>query len=255
MLMNQETEERAPLGIYKEGMPWNPVEKVIFERRSVRRFIKKPLPDNMIRRILEAARFAPSAGNCQPWKLIVIKDPEIIQEMERDAVRISKLFMYLFGYTNYTGIGRLVRKLLAKTIAMRLFANEFNVPPFISMAQAVAGETVFFQNAPVIILILEDRRGVSNPAVDVGIVGQNMVLAAHSLGAGACWMGFIKLLTYHPKWRKKFGTNTYPYRLRESICLGWPASKVDREVPREVQLVQWFDNGMNGAPRTERQGE
>ena len=73
--MNTINEEISPLGIYKEGMPWNPVEKVIMERRSVRRFKKETLPDNLIRRILESARFAPSTGNGQPWKFVVDQKP------------------------------------------------------------------------------------------------------------------------------------------------------------------------------------
>jgi hypothetical protein len=92
--MSKNNEELSPLGTWKEGMPWNPVEKVIMERRSVRRFKKDPVPPNLIRRVLEAARFAPSTGNSQPWKFLVITNPEIIAEMERDATRIVKLFMF-----------------------------------------------------------------------------------------------------------------------------------------------------------------
>ncbi|MDA8403045.1 MAG: nitroreductase family protein [Desulfobacteraceae bacterium] len=54
---------------------WTPVEKTIFSRRSTRAFKKTPLPDFMIRRILEAGRFAPSSGNTQPWRFAVIKSP------------------------------------------------------------------------------------------------------------------------------------------------------------------------------------
>lgn len=67
MNVSSEAEEFAPLGVYHEGTNWNPVEKVIFERRSIRVFKKEPLPRGVIRRILEAGRFAPSAGNSQPW--------------------------------------------------------------------------------------------------------------------------------------------------------------------------------------------
>jgi len=72
------------------------------------------------------------------------------------------------------------------------------------MTQAAEDQTVYYHGAPVVIIILEDKRGVSNPSVDVGIAGEHIVLAAHSLGVGACWMGFSRLLTYYPKWRKKF---------------------------------------------------
>jgi nitroreductase len=48
----------------------------------------------MIERILEAGRFAPSAGNSQPWKFIVVNSPEILAEMEKDALKIIKFFMF-----------------------------------------------------------------------------------------------------------------------------------------------------------------
>jgi len=125
------TGEVSPLGIYKEGMPWNPVEKVIMERRSVRKFRKEPIPDNLIRRILESARFAPSAGNGQPWKFIVVKSPEIIAEMERDAAKISKFFMFFYGYTMFKGLRRALSKIMAHSSVMRLYSREFCTPPFL----------------------------------------------------------------------------------------------------------------------------
>ena len=42
----------------------------------------EPVPDHLIRRVLEAGRFAPSAGNCQPWQFIVITDRALIQKMD-----------------------------------------------------------------------------------------------------------------------------------------------------------------------------
>jgi len=50
--------------------------EVIKKRKSVRKYRPDPIPDNVLRRILEAGRIAPSAKNIQPWKFIVIKDPE-----------------------------------------------------------------------------------------------------------------------------------------------------------------------------------
>ncbi len=46
---------------------------VIALRRSIRRFKQVPVPDEMIRELLDAARLAPSGGNCQPWRFVVIK--------------------------------------------------------------------------------------------------------------------------------------------------------------------------------------
>ena len=49
---------------------------VISGRKSIRRYTDEPIPDELLDKILEAARWAPSGENEQPWKLIVIKDPE-----------------------------------------------------------------------------------------------------------------------------------------------------------------------------------
>jgi len=44
-------------------------------RRSIRKFLDKPVEPQLIARLLEAARYAPSAGNCQPWRFVVVTDP------------------------------------------------------------------------------------------------------------------------------------------------------------------------------------
>ena len=46
-------------------------------RRSVRRFKSEPVPRETVGKILEAARFAPSGGNSQPWEFVVVEDPEM----------------------------------------------------------------------------------------------------------------------------------------------------------------------------------
>lgn len=48
--------------------------KVLKTRRSVRAFKPDPLPDDVLARILEGARVAPSANNTQPWRFIVVRD-------------------------------------------------------------------------------------------------------------------------------------------------------------------------------------
>jgi len=51
--------------------------QVIKTRRSIRKFLDKPVPGKIINEILEAAMFAPSAGNEQPWQFIVLDDRAI----------------------------------------------------------------------------------------------------------------------------------------------------------------------------------
>jgi nitroreductase len=50
--------------------------KLIRGRRSIRVFKSDPVPDNLIQKILEAGRWAPSVANGQPWELVVVRDLE-----------------------------------------------------------------------------------------------------------------------------------------------------------------------------------
>ncbi|MEM2936737.1 MAG: nitroreductase family protein, partial [Candidatus Bathyarchaeia archaeon] len=53
----------------------------IRKRRDVRSYIKKEVPDEVINRIIEAGRLAPSAMNLQPWHFIVIRNKETLKEL------------------------------------------------------------------------------------------------------------------------------------------------------------------------------
>lgn len=55
--------------------------EVIRTRRSVRSFKKNPISEEVVNRILEAARVAPSGSNRQPWKFILVKDETLKQKM------------------------------------------------------------------------------------------------------------------------------------------------------------------------------
>jgi len=52
------------------------VLEAIKTRRSVRKYKPEPIPDGDLREILTAAQLAPSAGNKQPWRFVVVRDPE-----------------------------------------------------------------------------------------------------------------------------------------------------------------------------------
>src|SRR5450631_1549775 len=62
---------------------------VIHNRRSVRSFKPDPIPDTKIRQVLDAARMAPTSGNQQPWKFLVIKDKKLINQMMEACVNES----------------------------------------------------------------------------------------------------------------------------------------------------------------------
>lgn len=50
-------------------------------RRSIRKFEDRPVPEEMVREILDAAMMAPSAGNAQPWQFVVVNDRATLDDM------------------------------------------------------------------------------------------------------------------------------------------------------------------------------
>ncbi len=55
--------------------------EAIFTRRSIRGYTPQSVPDELINELLKAAMSAPSAGNQQPWHLVVIDDRKILDEI------------------------------------------------------------------------------------------------------------------------------------------------------------------------------
>jgi nitroreductase len=68
-------------------------KEVVFTRKSTRSYQDKPIPQDVLAEMLEAARLAPSAQNRQPWRLIVIQSPEKIKQMAQNCG--------LIGLSNY----------------------------------------------------------------------------------------------------------------------------------------------------------
>jgi nitroreductase len=60
--------------------------QIVKSRRSVRKFKSTPIPEEHITKILDAARSAPTSGNQQPWKFVVIQDPTKIDELKKECI-------------------------------------------------------------------------------------------------------------------------------------------------------------------------
>lgn len=58
---------------------------IIRSRRSVRHFLETPIPAGVVSSLLEAARWAPSGGNRQPWAFLVIQNPANIRKVKMFA--------------------------------------------------------------------------------------------------------------------------------------------------------------------------
>jgi nitroreductase len=214
-------------------------ERVILSRRSVRLYKKEQVPEFIVRRVLEAGRFAPSAGNYQPWKFIVLRDRELIEGITEAVAKSCRLFRSMVDYRRegYTWL-----KPLTKFVT-RFRYNDLHPMPFSAVPLIADGKLTLWHGAPTVIIILKDIRGASSPDLDCGIAGQNMVLAAHSMGLGTCWVGFAKLaLDFSPVWKKRLGIS-FPYRFANSLALGWPQGNPDGMIARQTHAVDWFENG------------
>lgn len=58
---------------------------LVAKRQSVRKYTDKQVEPEKVKRCLEAARLAPSASNSQPWKFIVVNDPELSQKVAKET--------------------------------------------------------------------------------------------------------------------------------------------------------------------------
>ncbi|MDH5201555.1 MAG: nitroreductase family protein, partial [Candidatus Bathyarchaeota archaeon] len=221
-----------------EGNPdkWNAIERAVFYRRSVRNYKEQPVPEPIIRRVLEAGRFAPSAGNCQPWKFIVVTNKALIDEMNE---AIYNVFSMLYNtYKNE----ELVTNLAA---AYEADPNPGLYDPRIilgGLGAVTRGHLPVLLNAPVVILIAGDERAIGGPEINVGICGQNMNLVANSLGIKACWVGFSQAINMVPPLQEKLGLKP-PWKINSAMVLGYPKFKQEGVVPREFRPITWFREG------------
>jgi nitroreductase/NAD-dependent dihydropyrimidine dehydrogenase PreA subunit len=223
-----------------EGNPaeYTATERAVFERRSVRNFKDDPVPEPLIRRVLEAGRHAPSTGNCQPWRFIVITDKELLDEL---AGRIQPLA----GMAS--AMYRTDEMLEALAAQYEMDPQPGLYDPRVQAGVTCIGEGTLptFLNAPALIVILGDERAISGPEINIGICGQNMTLVANSLGLGACWVGFIGLVNMMDDVKERFGIQP-PYKVVASVALGYPAFKQAGMVAREAKPVTWFRPGAAG---------
>ena len=75
-------------------MDYNSFLKFVKNRRSIREIKPDPVPDEYIEKILEAARWAPSGFNMQPWEFVVVRDPDLKKGIKQivDDYRTNDFF-------------------------------------------------------------------------------------------------------------------------------------------------------------------
>jgi len=222
-------------------------EKVIYKRRSVRLFQKKQVPKEMVARIIEAGRFAPSAGNCQPWAFVVIQDQDLINELcEKTEKGLRAVGDRVFP----TSLEEFARRPLRKKILCTLLSYRKVGGPD---QRAIMGTKAVYEHpdrgvfldAPTVILVLMDRRGIGEVDYDTSLCVENIVLAAHSLGLSTCLIGLLNICLKYPpgfvrkKLEMKLGIKP-PFKYFTAIALGYPLGVCDRVVKREPARIAWI---------------
>jgi nitroreductase len=127
--------------------------EAINQRRSIRSFTQQEVTERELEVLLQAAIRAPSAGNRQPWRFVVVRSPETMEVLYRAA-----------SYSTQHQI--FVRK------APLIIVVCADLSPYRRLPYRERGETLF---------VIQDTAAAV----------QNLLLAATALGLGACWVGLF----------------------------------------------------------------
>jgi nitroreductase len=155
---------------------------------AVRDFLPDPVPDDVVYRLLDTARFAPNGGNRQAWHVVVVQDP---------AVKLALRDLYLPGWyeylpqveaglTPFAAVTDRVAEAQAIARAPEIEARFADAPP---------GFAERFHESPVLLVLLANLRNLATVDRDLGrytLVGGasiypfawNILLAAHEEGLG-----------------------------------------------------------------------
>ncbi len=128
--------------------------ELVNKRYSVRDYLDKPVEREKIELCLESARLAPSACNSQPWKFIVVDDPE-----------------------------------LKNTLCDRIFSGPYITNKFAKEAPVIV--IVVSEKANFLSRVGGMLRDTRYYLIDIGIAVEHFVLQATELGLGTCWLGWF----------------------------------------------------------------
>ena len=124
---------------------------------------------------------------------------------------------------------------------IRLKSADLHPTPFGAVSFIADGKLGLYHGAPTVILIFKDVRGISNPDLDCGIAGQNMVLAAHSMGLGTCLIGFaVSAMKEDPSIKRFIGIPDEE-TVYAVIALGYSTEKYRGLAGRRKPVVRVFE--------------
>jgi nitroreductase len=194
---------------------------VVTTQRAIRRLKTDPVPDAVLRRILDAAICAPSGGNRQGWSFLVIRDP---------ATRAR--------------LGDLYREAWGELMKVPYYRDAASAPPDSPVAKVVASARHLAEHlaqAPVLVLACIASDGIK-PTLATGAsiypAVQNILLAARALGIGSCLTTIHKFRDQQVKELLGIPPDIETAAL---IPLGHPLGKFGRPPRRPLAEVAFAD--------------
>ena len=168
----------------------------IATRHSTRKFKEEPVPQEVLDKVIEAGRQAPSGKHKNQSRFIVIRKKEVLQELIALVQQeFAKMEVTPENDDNFGGAIRAAKK----------------------------GGYVFMYNAPVLIVVA-NKRDYGNKYADVSCAMQNMMLAANALDLGSCWINQLRWLQDNPVLRgylQKLGM-AVDEEVCASLSIGYP---------------------------------
>lgn len=195
----------------------NAVLDNIYGRRSVRAYSDEMIPEERIREIVKAGVHAPNGANSQPLRFAIVTN----DDKKREYSHIAKA---LFVENMRKGMDSAPpdKRKFFEDYIVRLSRPEFDI----------------FYGAPVLILVYSAPDSFT-PVEDGSLAAENMMLAAHSMGIGSCWVGFASPLGYLPQVFQEL--NVPPdHKLIAPLVFGYPKKKDMAPRQRsEPKILAW----------------
>jgi nitroreductase/NAD-dependent dihydropyrimidine dehydrogenase PreA subunit len=185
-------------------------------RRSARKFLKKRVPGNMLRDLVEAAVTAPSGSNCQSWEFTILGSREKVQDL-------AGIIGNYFRKINRIAASPLLRYLsffVAGRSIIKYYRDHYESVQY-GLAEAEKGKDLLFHGAPALIVIHSNMEG-SLPVEDAQYASYNIALLAHSMGLGTCYIGYASEVMNRDKKMKVRMNIPEAHRVHAVLALGYP---------------------------------
>ena len=196
----------------------NEVLKNIYGRRSVRAYSDEPVSEEAIKEIIKAGFHAPNGMNVQALRFVVVQKRELLMQYSEIGKRMS-----MANFKN-----RLEGAVPQERMGLERLIENLSNPKF-----------DIFYGATVLILVFA-APGALTPNEDGALAAENMMLAAHSMGIGSCWIGFAGTLGYNPDVMKELNVPS-DHKLIAPLIFGHPKKGDMAPSQRmEAPIVKWI---------------